>query len=187
MEHDRLGVGVVEEVGDLLRAVPVVGVDRHHAGLERGDERLQVLDAVVQVAGDLRLVAEPGGHEVGGEGAGPPIELAPRDDPVALHLARPVGDPGGDGLVDVGEVPVVHASPGERPSASEGAVICTARGRGTQLQPVPSRRSGAGGQHVRMAQGHRRRPTTPRRPPALRSARRVPARRRPATRHARGT
>ena len=106
VEHDRLGVGVVEQVEDLLRPVAEVGVHRDGRDLEGGVHRLQVLRPVVQVLGDLGLLAEPGGEEVGGERVGPPVELPPRDDAVALHLAGPVGHPGGDRLVDVGQVPV---------------------------------------------------------------------------------
>ena len=67
VEHDRLGVGVVEQVDELVAAIAVVRVDRDHRRLERGDHRLHVLRAVVEVAGHLRLVPETGGDEVGGE------------------------------------------------------------------------------------------------------------------------
>ena len=80
VEHDGLGVGVVEQVVDLVGAVAEVRVDRHERALERGDHGLEVLGPVVQVAGDLRLVPEAGGDQVGGQRVGAPIELAPRDD-----------------------------------------------------------------------------------------------------------
>ena len=105
VEHHRLGVGVVEEVHELVAAVAVVGVDRDHRRLERGDHRLHVLGAVVEVAGHLGLVPEPTGHEVGGERRGPPIDVAPRDHPLAVDQAGPVRDAGGDRLVHVSEVP----------------------------------------------------------------------------------
>ena len=88
VEHDGLGVGVVEQVDDLVGAVAVVRVDRRQAGLEGGDVGLEVLGAVVEVGRDLGLVAEAGVEEVGGQGVGPAVELAPRDHPVALDLAR---------------------------------------------------------------------------------------------------
>ncbi len=88
VEHDGLGVGVVEQVDDLLGSVPVVRVDRREAALERGDVGLEVLGAVVQVGRHLDLVVEPGVEQVGGEGVGAPVEVAPRDHPVALDLAR---------------------------------------------------------------------------------------------------
>ena len=108
VEHDRLGVGVVEQVDDLFGPVPVVRVHRREAALERPDVGLEVLDAVVEVRGHLRLVLQAGVDEVGREGVRPPIELAPRHDPRSAHLARGVGDRGGDRLVDVGEGPVGH-------------------------------------------------------------------------------
>ena len=88
------------------------------ARLERGDHGLEVLGAVVEVARHLRLVPEPGGDQVGGQRVGAAVELAPRDDPVALDLARPVGDGGGDGFVDVGEVPVGHRRDRSRSAAT---------------------------------------------------------------------
>lgn len=106
MEHDGLGVGVVEQVGDLVRAVAVVGVHRRHRHLERRGHRLEVLDAVVQVAGHLGALADAGRDEVGGERVRSLVELAPGDHPVAVDLARPIGHRRGDGLVDVGKVPV---------------------------------------------------------------------------------
>ena len=106
VEHHGLGVGVVEQVDDLVRAVAVVRVDRHHRRLERGDHGLHVLGTVVQVAGHLGLMAQAGGDEVGGQRVGPAVELAPRDRAIALDLARPIGHSCGDRLEDVGEVPV---------------------------------------------------------------------------------
>ena len=126
MEDDRLGVGVVEEVVDLVGAVAEVRVDRHERALERGDHGLEVLGPVVQVARHLRLVPEAGRDEVGGQRVGAPLELAPRDDPVAVDLARPVRDGGGVGFVDVGEVPVGHWCDRSRSTATvrdrDGAV-----------------------------------------------------------------
>ena len=62
VEHDRLGVGVVEEVAQLVLDVAVVHVDRHRAELERGEHALEVLDAVVEVERDVvaGADAEPG-------------------------------------------------------------------------------------------------------------------------------
>jgi hypothetical protein len=91
VEHDRLGVGVVEEIQDLLGPVPVVRVDRRHPRLERRVVRLEVLGAVVEVGGDLRLPSEPGGDQVGGERVRAPVEVAPGHDPIALYLSRRIG------------------------------------------------------------------------------------------------
>ena len=59
MEHERLGVGVVEEVPELLVEVPIVHVHRHAAHLERGVLRFEVLVAVVEEQPDLGVVTEP--------------------------------------------------------------------------------------------------------------------------------
>ena len=74
VEDHGLGVGVVEQVDDLVRPVAEVRVDRHHRRLERGDDDFEVLDAVVQVAGDLRLVAEPSRQQVGSERVGVSVD-----------------------------------------------------------------------------------------------------------------
>ena len=61
MEEQRLGVGVVEEVDELVLEVPVVHVHRDAAHLERRVQALEVLVAVVEVRRDLgaRLRARP--------------------------------------------------------------------------------------------------------------------------------
>ena len=56
MEHERLAVGVLEQVEQLVVKVAVVDVDRDVAPLEGGELRLGVLDAVVEVEPDLRVV-----------------------------------------------------------------------------------------------------------------------------------
>ena len=57
MEQQDLGVGVREEVDQLVLEVPVVHVDRRAAALPRGEDALHVLDRVVEVARDLPVVA----------------------------------------------------------------------------------------------------------------------------------
>ena len=59
VEHDARGVGVVPQVVELVVAVAVVGVHRHHARLQDPECRLEVLGAVRQVVGDLVLLTEP--------------------------------------------------------------------------------------------------------------------------------
>ena len=78
VEHDGLGIGVVEQVEDLLRPVAEVGVHRDGGDLEGGDHRLHVLRAVVQVAGHLGLLTQSGGEEVGGERVRPADRTRPR-------------------------------------------------------------------------------------------------------------
>ena len=62
MEEQRLGVGVVEEVDELLFEVAVVDVDGHRAELERAEQAFDVLVRVVEVRRDLRVGAEAGGR-----------------------------------------------------------------------------------------------------------------------------
>ena len=116
MEHDRDGVGVVPEVDELGVGVAVVRVDGDEAGLEGGEDGLEVLGAVVDVERDLVLLLRGGGvgprvEDRAGEAVGPPVHLAPRDDPVALALGGRVRDGVGDGLPDVREVPAGHVDP----------------------------------------------------------------------------
>ena len=77
VEHERLGVGVVEQVPQLLVEVAVVDVDRHAADLERGVLGLEVLVAVVEVEADLRVRAEAGGDQRRGQAGRPIVVLAP--------------------------------------------------------------------------------------------------------------
>ena len=127
VEHDGLGVGVVEQVDDLLGSVPVVRVHGREAALERPDVGLEVLDPVVEVGGHLRLLLETGVEKVGRECVGAPVELAPRGHSVAAHLTGRVGDRPGDLFVDVGEVPVGHVSPRGSSVPRDGSGPCAAR------------------------------------------------------------
>ena len=108
VEHDRLGVGIVEEVRDLVGPVAVVGVERRQARLEGGHVRLEVLGTVVEVGAHLGLPSQTRLEQVGGQGVRPSVEVGPADDTVALHLARRVRNALCDGLVHVGEVPIPH-------------------------------------------------------------------------------
>src|SRR5437588_6000 len=132
VEPDRLGVGVVEEVGDLLGPVAVVGVDGDEAGLEGGHVGLQVLRAVVEVGGELGLPGQAGVEQIGGQPVGPAVELAPGDDPFTLELARGVGHLGCHCFPHVGEVPIPHRAPfcpgrhrTHTPGSGPGAPACT--------------------------------------------------------------
>ena len=54
VHDDALYLGVVEQLAQLVLAIAVVDVDVDGVQLHRGEERLEVLAAVVQVQGDLR-------------------------------------------------------------------------------------------------------------------------------------
>ena len=96
--HHRLGVGVLEQVVELLFEVAVVDVDGHAPGLERPEGGLQVLVAVVEVEGDLGVRAQAGRGQVAGHPRRPLVELAPGPLHRAVHQCGPVGDLVRDGL-----------------------------------------------------------------------------------------
>ena len=75
VEHDGDDVGVVPQVGEFVGRVPVVGIDRRQAGLERGEGRPEVLRRVVAALGDLVLLGDaigPGGRTRPTPSCGPP-------------------------------------------------------------------------------------------------------------------
>ena len=122
VEHERLGVGVVEQVPELLVEVAVVDVDRDAAQLERGVLGLDVLVAVVQVEPDLRVRAEPGGRQRAGDACGPIVELRPGPGGVAVGDGGRVGDLVGDRFPDGCEVHLHRAD-------SRGAACSNSHGR----------------------------------------------------------
>ena len=132
--HDRLGVRVVEEVGELVGGVAVVHVGRDGPQLEAGEQRLEVLVRVVEVERDLRAGAEAGVAEGRREPRRPLVELLPRATPVALHEGRVVRDRIGHGLEHRPEVPV-HG-----PSFGVAGPQRTPRQR-RLCRPLPHRRS----------------------------------------------
>ena len=75
-DHD-LGIGVVEQLAQLVVAVAVVDVDVDGVELDRGEEGLEVLAAVVQVEGDLGSVSDTGCLQRRGEAGGAIVELVP--------------------------------------------------------------------------------------------------------------
>ena len=149
VEDHGLDVGVAPEVDELGVDVAVVGVDRHERGLEAGEERLEVLGAVVEVLGDLGLVAEPGVEQPAGQGVGPTVELGPRGDAVAAEHRRAARAGGG------------RSPPRRRRSSSR--TLRSSRGRDLAPRPAADRiscrdapRPPAGGRRARQ-------PTPPRR------------------------
>ena len=72
---ERLQVGVVEQVAELLLDVPVVHVHRHGADLVGGQRRLDPLDAVGAVDADVVAGLDALGDQVVGEPVGPLLEL----------------------------------------------------------------------------------------------------------------
>ncbi len=144
VEHDGLDVGVTPQVDELGVDVAVVGVDRHQRGLEAGEQRLDVLRAVVQVLGDLRLASEPGAEEAAGDAVGAAVELSPGAHLVAAEHGREVGLEPGELLPHIGEVPVGHCSPPEArtgPMTDRRLYMSDPRGSGGG-RPAPGREPG---------------------------------------------
>ena len=121
VEDDRHRVGVLPEVTELVVGVAVVGVDRDQPDLEGGEERLQVLGAVVEIEGHLVLLDHAQVQQVSGHTVGPAVELGPAD------VARPLGHRDGVGL-DIGHdlpyVPVVPVGHCPAPRRPVGAGWC---------------------------------------------------------------
>src|SRR5690606_24193438 len=92
-------------VHQLVLGVPVVGVHRHEAGLEAGEQALEVLGAVVEVLGDLVLLAGPGIEEGAGDSVGALVGLSPGDDAIALLGEGGAGQVVGGSLPDLGNGP----------------------------------------------------------------------------------
>ena len=93
---DRGGVGVVEQVGELLVDVAVVDVHRHAAEQLRREERLEILGRVDQLDGDLVAGPQPVVVEGVGERTGAGRELAERRSPRAADDREPLGRQLGD-------------------------------------------------------------------------------------------
>ena len=111
LEHHCFGIGVVEQIDQLVGLVAVVHVDRAAADLERCVLRFEILGAVVQVSAHFRINAQAVGAVHGGQPSRPVIEVTP-----SAHLA--VADHGGllangvrNGLPGRGEVKVHPSFP----------------------------------------------------------------------------
>jgi hypothetical protein len=59
VEDDRFGIGVVEEIPELVVEIPVVDVDRHAAHLEDAELGLHELVRVVHEQRDLGTGSDP--------------------------------------------------------------------------------------------------------------------------------
>ena len=98
MEHEGLGVGVVEQVPQLLVEVAVVHVHRYESLLHAGELGLEVLGGVVEEQPDLGVGLEAVGGERRGQPGGALLVRRPRQPPVAVDDRRRVGHRVGDRL-----------------------------------------------------------------------------------------
>ena len=106
VEEQGLGVGVVDQVRELVLEVAVVHVDRHAAHLERRVHAFAVLVAVVEVRRDLRVRSEPAAaSSAAARRAARSSNWRQRDPPVALDQRDPVGNRVAHRLPHVREVP----------------------------------------------------------------------------------
>ena len=101
---DRLEVGVVEEVLQLLLHVPVVHVHRHGPGLVGRQRRLDPLDAVGAVDADVVAGGDALRLEVVGELVGPGLQLRVGAALVADHEDLAISDRVDRVLEQVGDV-----------------------------------------------------------------------------------
>jgi hypothetical protein len=77
VEHQRLGVGVLEQIGQLVVELALVDVDRDAADLHRREVGLALLGRVVEVHPDLAVRFLTAGLEARGETCRPLLIVAP--------------------------------------------------------------------------------------------------------------
>ena len=116
VEHDGRGVGVVPQVDELVVAVAVVGVDRHHRRLEAGEDAPHVGRVVGEVLRHLVLVAQPGVEQRARQSVRPTVELGPAHRARTVDGGRRVAAQLGADLPEVREVPPRHGVPSSWPS-----------------------------------------------------------------------
>jgi hypothetical protein len=104
MEHNRLRVGVVEQVAQLFLDVPVVHVDGDGPELERRQHGFHVLDAVIEVEGDVVARTDALRLEVVGEPVRAVLGVGEGEPSIAAHERLVVGHGVDDLLPQVGEV-----------------------------------------------------------------------------------
>ena len=104
VDDHRLRIGVLQELAQLLVAVPVVDVDVHGVELDRGEERLEVLAAVVEVERDLATLTDAGSLQPRRQASGPLVQLAPGAHPAPVDQGDLVRDGVGDRFPDRSEV-----------------------------------------------------------------------------------
>ena len=124
MVHDRLHVGVVEQVAQLVLHVAVVHVHRDGADLERREHALEVLDRVVEVERDV--VARPDAlvREVVGETVHPLVDGRIGETAFTADQRLGVGDGVGHPLPQVREVEFhVSLVPPAKRSEEVGAAV----------------------------------------------------------------
>ena len=92
VEHDRLGVGVVEQVPQLLLDVAVVHVDGDGSELESRQHPLEVLGAVIEIESDVIAGADALLGEMVGEAIRPLVGLGVGQAPVAADERLALGN-----------------------------------------------------------------------------------------------
>ena len=104
LDDDRLDVGVLEHVAQLVGDVPVVDVDRDEPRLERAEERLDPLGAVPAVDRHLGAGLETQTEQVVRDAVRALVELPERPARRAGDQRLTVGHRVDDDLEEIGEV-----------------------------------------------------------------------------------
>ena len=104
VDDHRFRIGVFQDLAQLLVAVPVVDVDVHGVELDRGEERLEVLAAVVEVERDLGTHTDAGSLQPRRQASGSLVQLAPGAHPAPVDQGDLVRDGVGDRLPDRSKV-----------------------------------------------------------------------------------
>ena len=103
---EHLGVGVVEQVAQLVREVAVVHVHRHGAQLHRREGGLEELVAVVEVHRHLRAAADAVRRERRGQPRGALVEITIRNALLPVDERHLLREAVGDGFPQAGQIHV---------------------------------------------------------------------------------
>ena len=110
--HEHLGVGVVDQLDELVAEVAEVDVGRHGPQFRKREQQLHVLGAVVEEERDLRVRSDAVRAECARQPRRPVLHLAVGDVSLALHDGRRVGDGVG------------HPLPHRREALVHGGTLC---------------------------------------------------------------
>ncbi len=160
--HEHLGVGVVDQLHELVAEIAEVDVGRDRPELRQCEEQLHVLRGVVQEERDLRVLPHPVRGERGRETRRPVLHVAVRDPPLALHDGRRVGSGVGHPLPH-GREALVHPATLRVPLFAHRTRVCHGRGyvRTVRVRRCPCREGVRGTPRGTRATTRRRHRTTP--------------------------
>ena len=108
VEYDASDVAIFPKINELIRAITVVGVERHETTAKRGERGLEIFETVKQILRHLVLPLQSGIDQKGCKRRSAPIEVPPNPRPVTLNQSDGVRDFLGYRSVDVGEIPTIR-------------------------------------------------------------------------------